>query len=266
VLCSDPMIEMLADLGYCVVRLPRKNIQPLALLEREGRTTLHLFGSVGQHLPAMDGAVIPSVTRKRRVADISDSATGKLGLDVGLDVLSPIVGALGGSPLGIRTAYQDARSIAFQFSDVFEDSILPASLDVYLGSSEAPGARTRRLLSEGDLYIIVATLTSTRIIVHARGHDGADLKLNVPQVQGLVGATVEVSSDSTSASTLTYGGPERLVFGFKAVQVASNGGTYTISQWAHGELRALPGQDVRPRLLIVDDELLELRTVDDNHE
>src|SRR5688500_2678671 len=127
-MCKDPFLEYLRQFGYSVLRLPRRDFQPLQILVRSGNDLTPL-GELATVMVPRSGAVLPPLNRDAPAASISGQRTSELSLGVGLHVLGGVVGAMGGGSLGLDAKYGQARSIAFEFSDVLVDSVEIAQLD-----------------------------------------------------------------------------------------------------------------------------------------
>ena len=65
--------------------------------------------------------------------NINGQRTNDLKIGIGLSILGNILGAMGGTTLGLDAKYQQVERIAFEFHDVFEDRVEIAQLDQYLG-------------------------------------------------------------------------------------------------------------------------------------
>src|SRR5262245_31164971 len=117
---SDPLINALKSFGYNVVRLPKPDMQPLLLLTKNG-SNLERLGAMTKLLLAGPSVKPPAITSGTPVAPISGSQTGELKIGLGLSILGNVIGAMGGSSLGLEVAYKAARSAVFEFQDVTED-------------------------------------------------------------------------------------------------------------------------------------------------
>jgi hypothetical protein len=218
--CRDKAIDYLRQYGYNVVRLPKAEFPPLTLLSGDSRE-LDRFGHVTTVFVG-DGTVpVPAVTTGSPTANVSGQSSAQLKVGLGLSVLSGIISAMGGSSLGLKAAYSRAATVSFELSEVTESTIELAALDRYLAASDVdPYAPTAAELLERDsLFVVTAALQSSKIKVSAKTSSSESLSLDVPALQGAIGANVSVSSNSQSDSMITYAGKTPLVFGFQAVQV-----------------------------------------------
>lgn len=225
--CRDRSIDYLKGYGYNVVRLPKADFPPLELLSK-GNGALDRFGHLTTVLRGDGSVAVPAVTADAPAPHISGQQSSELKVGLGLSVLGPIIGAMGGSNLGVNASYQHASTVAFEFGDVLENRVEVAALDRYLASSDIdPMSRhAGRLLEEDEMYVVTATVKSNAITVRATSSSGGELKLDVPVVQQAVGGSVTVSASAAGESALTYQGPVPLVFGFQAVQLFFEDGVY----------------------------------------
>ncbi|MDY0748996.1 hypothetical protein SNE35_31145 [Paucibacter sp. R3-3] len=224
--CKDPAIAFLKDIGYSVIRLPRRDFTPLLMLAGENKAL--------EALGTLDGVLVgeklaPAIVADEPVADISGQRTSELSLGIGLNILGNIIGAMGGSKLALDAAYKSARSVSFEFVDVLRDSVRISDLDKYLGASDVdPGAKTiGQMLEASDVFVVTSILKSRRISVAAKSDSNAELSLDVPTIQGIVGGKVKVSAAVSASHVLSYEGEVPLVFGFQAVRLFYDEGRYT---------------------------------------
>src|SRR4051812_16465612 len=127
---SDPLLTSLKASGYCVVRLPKADITPLQILVRQGNN-LERLGELATLLVAGSNIAMPEISQDVVASNIIGQQTGDLKIGVGLSLLGNILGAMGGSKLGLDVKYQQAKSAAFEFHEVLEDRVEVAKLDQY---------------------------------------------------------------------------------------------------------------------------------------
>jgi hypothetical protein len=225
---SDPLLTSLKSSGYCVVRLPKADITPLQILVRQGNN-LERLGELATLLVAGSNIAMPEISQDVVASNIIGQQTGDLKIGVGLSLLGNILGAMGGSKLGLDVKYQQAKSAAFEFHEVLEDRVEVARLDQYLADADvSPFSRYVATLLEADeIYITTAVIKSRVFTLEAKKSDGTQLSLSVPELQQVVGANVEVGTHNSVASKITYKGATPLAFGFQAVRVYYDDETYT---------------------------------------
>lgn len=228
--CADPYVQMLRRRGYCLVRLPREDLRPAQVLARMGGE-LQSIGKLGTTFTPGEAA-LPPVHTDVRVADLQGSTTGRLGAGLGLSILGDIIQALGGGTVGLDSAYQRARRLTFTFHEVLRDSLDLVLLDRFLALAELPpgSPSVKRLLDADELYVITATLKTRSLSVEAQGEHDSRLTVDASAVQKVVGGKVSVSGEGTALSKVTYEGPSPLVFGFQAVQLMYQEGTFSALQ------------------------------------
>ena len=225
--CSDPYLNTLRRQGYNVVRLPKADIRPLQLLAKRG-DALDRIGELVTVLPAGGPVPLPPVTADTPAASLSGQQSGDLSLGIGLSILGTVIGAMGGSKLGLDLKYQNAKSVTFEFVDVLENRIEIAALDQYLAVADVSpfSSYVTKLLEADQLYVTTATVKSSKITVESKGSSGSGVDVSVPEIKGVVGGNVKVGAKSERASKLTYEGSLPLVFGFQAVRLFYEKGRY----------------------------------------
>ena len=161
--CGDPYIKELRSRGYNVVRLPKADIRPLQLLSKRG-DTLDRIGELITVLPPTGPVPLPPVKLDTPVAGLSGQRSGELSLGVGLSVLGSVIGAMGGSKLGLDLSYKNAKSVTFEFTDVLEDRVEIAALDQYLAVADVSpfSSFVGKLLEADQLYVTTAVVKSNK--------------------------------------------------------------------------------------------------------
>lgn len=227
-LCKDPFLTYLKSFGYLVVRLPRADIKPLQVLTGNG-SDLSNLGDLASLLVAGANIPLPPVKENNRSASISGQRTSDLSLGVGLSILGSVIGAMGGSKLGLDVKYEQAKTAAFEFQDVYEDKVEVIRLDQYLAEADVnPFSRyVAELLDADEMCVITSIIKSNKFTVEAKKSDGNGLYVSIPEIQGIVGGKVKVSGSSQTTSKVTYESQVPLVFGFQAVRLFYDQGRYT---------------------------------------
>jgi len=227
-LSNDPLISSLRSFGYNVVRLPRADITPLQILTKKNNEFQRL-GEVSAVFKSRGNVAIPDIHENIPAANVSGQKSGDLSLGLGLSILGGIISALGGSPLALDTKYQKAKSVSFQYEGVLENNIGIVELDQFLTDADINPFSTyvSDLLKSDQVYITTSTIKSRKFTIYPKSAKGVDLGIQIPQIQGIVGSNIKVSSQGQDSSAITFEGSILLVFGFQAVQLFYDRGHYT---------------------------------------
>src|SRR5687767_6545739 len=118
---SDPALTYLKEYGYSVVRLPRADIKPLQLLQRQGKE-LSSLGPADTVFKA-GAEPLPGVQEGVAAADIKGSIKTTLGLGLGLALLKNFLEAFGATGAGLELAYSKAKTVTFEFTGLLSDRI-----------------------------------------------------------------------------------------------------------------------------------------------
>lgn len=225
---SDPFIKALKSFGYNTVRLPKADTAPLQVFSRNGNN-LERLGALIKLLTPGSTIQPPAITADVPTANINGKRTGEIKIGLGLSILGNIIGAMGGSTLGLETQYQQAKSAVFEFSGVTEDRLDVIDLDQYLGDADINPASVfvSKLLESDQLYVTTAVLKSSKFTFEGTQSSGIGVDVKVPVIQQVVGGNVSVKTAAGSQSKLTYEGKIPLVFAFQAVQIFYDNGRYT---------------------------------------
>jgi hypothetical protein len=221
--CTDERITYLRKYGYNVISLPRDGIRPLTVAFLQDNRRLTELG----YLPEIWSSTSPEPAPMpdQDVAQIGGQSTDKLKADVGLDILSNLVQALGADPIGIKAQYSKASTLSFHFKEVARERITAFALGKYLTdgklASDDPFVK-RYFTSNEKIYVVTEVLKSTGFGVTADDSSSAGLALDIPVIQGAFSGKGSVDVESTAQGTVEFNGKMPLPFAFIAAQLAWN--------------------------------------------
>lgn len=223
---NDPFVTYLKSYGYNPIRMPRANIRPLQLLAKEGKE-LSFLGNITEVFTG--DAAIPPIADDNPAAEISGKRTGELNIGVAVSLLGNVIGALGGSKLGLEVAYKKARTATFEFPEVLEDRVSVARLDQYLAQSDVNpnSVAIGKMLDADDVYVTTSCIKSKKFTLAASSESGTSVNVDVPVIQEVVGGSVKISQSSNETGKVTFEGRIAIVFGFQAVRLYFDNGRYT---------------------------------------
>ena len=223
---SDPALTYLKEYGFSVVRLPRADIPPGLLLERDGRDLIDLGGL--ETVFVAGSTPRPEISLDEPSSQLSGHIRTTLSIGLGLSLLEQFLRAFGGSSAGLEAQYQQARSLTFEFDEVFTDAIEPAALEQFLSQADVDprSVNARRLLDEDRVYVVTRTLKARRFLLEGQRDGKTGVQVNVPAIRDIVGGSVTVGTEGQSKSRLSFDGGQRLVFGLQAVRLMYEGGRF----------------------------------------
>ncbi|MCP9493857.1 MAG: hypothetical protein MSG64_05295 [Pyrinomonadaceae bacterium MAG19_C2-C3] len=223
---ADSVLSLLKNFNYNVVRLPRTDIKPLQLFEKQDNDLVFL-GDVSDLFMA-GNAPLPQISADEQAAFINGKRSGSLKLNVGLSILGGIIGAMGGSKFGVDVGFNKANALAFEFNDVKMNRIKRTELEKYLLAAKIDPSLgpTARLLEADKLYIVTNTIKSKKFTTEAITSSGTSVGVDVPVIQQAVGASVGVKKEGSSTSKVTFEGSMPLVFGFQAIRLVYDKGVF----------------------------------------
>lgn len=243
-LCRDNATNYLAQLGYSVVRIPRAGIAPLDLIGRD-RDQMKL-GTLDQLL-TNPGITLPTITMDQTASHIIGQTSSKMKLGIGINVLGNVLGALAGTQLGIDAAYQSAKTIQFEFTNVVFDSVEPLTVGQYLRDAEVDVGNPildRYLMGKGQLFVITEVLKSSSITVKAEKAGGSKISLDVPVIERIASGKLQLDASNASNGVLTYSGSRMLTFGFKCFRIGIENGSLEMSAAAPNDIALAAGLGV----------------------
>lgn len=227
-ICRDRATTYLSRLGYNTVRVPHAGIQPLQLIGKQ-KTGVSILGGLDR-LITEPPSELPVITRDQRAANVEGQQSSKLDLSVGLGLLGTFIGAMGGK-IELEASYARAQKIQFEFDDVLLDRAMPLDVGDYLreGTVDVGNLVLKQyVLGRGQLYVITETIKTRKLTVTAERSDGTAVGVDVPAIKGVLDGKVDVKVEAENGSTITYTGPEYLVFGFKAFIVGVSDGVLSM--------------------------------------
>jgi hypothetical protein len=238
----DQSIAFLRGHGFSVFRFPRASAQPLELMHRNGKDLTRL-GLLPDLITAGD-VVAPAVRREATPGiDIEGKQTSKINVAIGLSILGSFIGALGGGKLGLEAGFSKAVTFTFEYTGVMEDAVDVLALEKFVKAGRVspllPAGTLEKLLDD-EVYVVSAVLKTKKIVVAVQGEKGADVKVDVPAIQQVVGGNLNVNASGTQQSRVAFEGPVPVAFAFQAVQLVfdDSGEFLTTQQLAAGEAAA----------------------------
>jgi hypothetical protein len=257
--CKDPRLTYLNDLGYNVVRLPRKGIVPLGVIGRDNKSKTWL-GTLDQIWKT--DLTVPVPAAPNEVGDLKGQKTSDLKLALGLEILANALSGMFGSTVpSLETEYKNAKSLQFVFKDVQSVAIDPFEIGNFLAKGDLNSNPVVKRFFSGaknvEALVVTEVLQAKAIGVVGKRDAGTEVKVSVPAIQATVGAKISVGVASTSENEVVYEGPELLVFGFKAFRIGRANGEWTIQGVDPGAEHAFAvGQ--KAKALVDKDELVEI--------
>jgi hypothetical protein len=225
---TDPSITYLNSYGYNVVKMPRSGIEVMDLVGKD--QTTQIIGPIRSIWTSTEPEPVPSPPRA--MPNVNGQKTDSLDLSLGLDVLAGALQALGASAPSLKLAFHSARSVQFAYTGVTLTTVQTVEAGNYLTEgtlkTNNPVVRNYFFNPDSHAYLITSVLKSASITVSATDANGTDVGIDVPAIQGVVGATIKVAPSNSSNSTLTFTGPEAVTFGFVVQEITRDGDQWNL--------------------------------------
>lgn len=254
----DQSISFLKHLGYCVVRLPRADLKPLNTLLKTGKKDLTRLGELSTIMIKGSDDLPPLSVDNIAPHGVSGKESSSVKIEIGVNILGGIIQALGGSNLGLSTAFGRAKSVVFKFGNVLEDHIDIDRLDQFLSSASIrpnQNAVTSALIDD-EVYVITSTIKTNSFTVTAMGESNVSVGLDVPVMQQAASGSLKVNVDKATEGTITYEGTIPIVFGFQAVKLIYDDQTQTyttVDPLDAGKMAAKDVGKIEPTFLSLDE-------------
>jgi hypothetical protein len=216
---KDPSITYLNALGYNVVKLPKAGIGPLSLIGK--RQTTSYLGPLASMWTGPELAIPGPQT----ASVVNGQKSAALDLGFSLNLLASTLAIFGATSPSIDLSHTSAQAIQFSYSGVTSTAVDLGVLGGYLpkGRLDADNLAVQQYFGNpgASAYLIYEVLRSSSITITAKDASSNAVALNVPEIQGLVGAKVSVKPSNAANSAITFASTDGIAvtFGFKAVKL-----------------------------------------------
>ena len=216
----DPFLNLLKDIGFLPLRLPRADVQPLQLLSLDGKK----FSLLGDLDEAMNSgaAKLPAIKKDIATAgQIQGTRSSTVKASLGLDILGNILGALTGTKLDVSTGFQSASTLTFEFGNVTVNTVSVILLDKYLNAAtiDPTAKQIKQLMQAGQAAVTTAVARSKKYIVSAQNDKGNDIKADVPVIKGIASGNLSVSTTGSRNQKIVFEGRDAVTFGVQAAKL-----------------------------------------------
>ncbi len=226
---KDPSVTFLNKFGYNVIKLPRVGIEPMDVIGTD--TTTQWLGPLRSVWKSAVAEPDPSAPHS--AAALVGQQTDQLDVSFGLKILANALAALGATVPSLDIAYNRARKVQFAYTDVTSTVVAPFDAGNYLtkGSLNTDNPVVKHYFVDPDAqaFLIVDVLKSASITVTASDDHGGSIAVDVPSIQGVVGANVSVKASAASSSSVTYTGKVPVTFGFRVDEIEFANGVWSLS-------------------------------------
>ncbi|HVP54334.1 MAG TPA: hypothetical protein VMU45_05000 [Candidatus Eisenbacteria bacterium] len=263
----DPLLNLLKDIGFLPLRLPRADVQPLQLLNLDGKK-FSLLGDLDEAMNAGTATLPPIKKDIATAGQIQGTRSSTVKASLGVDILGNILGALTGTKLDVSAAFQKAATLTFEFGDVTVSTVSIIALDKFLNVAtiDATAKQIKQMLQAGKVGVTTAVARSKKYIVSAQDDRGADIKADVPVIKGIASGNLSVSVTGGTKQKVVFEGPDALTFGVQAAQLRfdQTGAITALDQIAAGTavlgLKAKPQAKApgKPRLVSTRSRFVEI--------
>jgi hypothetical protein len=175
----------------------------------------------------------PSPGPPKLAAALVGQQTDQLDVSFGIKILANALAAFGATVPSLDIAYSRARKVQFSYTDVTSTSVAPFDAGAYLTqgtlSTDSPVVKHYFLDPDSEAFLIIDVLKSASITVTASDDHGGSVAVDVPAIQGVVGANVSVKANAASNNSVTYSGKVPVTFGFAVDRIEFDGTKWSIS-------------------------------------
>ena len=225
---KDPSITFLNKFGYNVIRLPRTGIEPLDVIGRDH--AMQWLGPLSKVWTSSSPEPLPGPPHP--AGAVNGQRTDALELSFGLSILANTLAAFGASAPSLNSAYKNAHSVQFTYTNVTSTLVSPFDAGNYLSSGTLrtanPVVRNYFNNDKARAFLIVEVLKADSITVTATDSHGAEVGVELPNIEGIVDAKIGVKPSNSANSTITFTGPVPVTFGFAVQQIARQGDSWML--------------------------------------
>lgn len=219
---DDPLLNLIHDtFGASLIRVPDSRVQPLTVVAQRGRRACFR----GTLAPLVAGPPLPELPLiHSQLADIAGRRSRWLKLDLGLALLSGLLGGLGLPAAGVGTALQGVRALAFAFPEVERTAVdineLGRTLTGRTLDSANPAAAVFLREPRHRLLVIDAVLISSGVVVHLARSRDQSLNINLAGLEALTsGVSGRIGLRPGSSDQLLIEGARGVPFAFSCVRL-----------------------------------------------
>ena len=210
---------------FTALELPRRDVAPADVLFRDNGAFDQKVGKLSMLFSSDTGQ--PDTSSGEPTGSIARSFEKKVEANLGVRILGALFGGGASSKLGADLQAKRARSVSVTYEDVTQDSLAVLELQFWLQTAKVLGpTQTREWLDKEKLAAVTAVLRTAKLSIVAESENGAAIGLSVPEIQGIVGADVKVSAESSDSSKITFTGKEPIAFGFQAFVMEFDDGVW----------------------------------------
>lgn len=200
---------------FTALELPRRDLAPADVVFRSNGAFDQKVGNLGVLFSPSTPA--PATTSGEPTGSIARSFEKKVEAGLGLRILGALFGGGASSKLGTGLDAKNAKTLSVTYENVTQDSLAVLELQSWLERAQIPTSRQAAAwLNDEKLAAVTAVLRTAELSIVAERESGVAVELNVPEIQGLVGADAKVSAGSGDSSKVTFTGNEPIAFGFQA--------------------------------------------------
>jgi hypothetical protein len=200
---------------FTAVLLPRRDLSPADVMYRSNGSFDQKVGNLSNLFSSEHPE--PAATSGEPTGSIARSIEKKVEAKLGARILGALFGGGASSKLGADLEAKHATTLSITYEDVTQDSVAVLELQSWLEAARVQTSmQAMGWLNDEKLAAVTAVLRTAKLSIVAERANGVSIELKIPEIEGLVGGEVKVSSGSTSDSKITFTGEEPIAFGFQA--------------------------------------------------
>jgi hypothetical protein len=216
-ICKDPLVEFLKDFGYCLVKYPKSDLQPLRIFEKSN-IGLTDAGNLKDIFEESDQP-IPSIHKNKPRADISNIQSAFINFNTGFNFLKDFLQAMSCLTIGLDLAFNKANAIQFEFNNVKEDYLEPAKLDIYLRNTPTKESGYIAKMKDEKIYIITSVLKCESFTISLQDKSKSFVKVELPEIKDIIKGDVKLTTKGDNTEKVSFDGEVSLAFAAKLHQV-----------------------------------------------
>jgi hypothetical protein len=123
--------------------------------------------------------------------------------------------------------------VQFSYTSVTSTVVSPLEAGNYLSAgtlnTSNPVVEHYFMQPDSQAFLIVDVLKSNSITVTALDEHGTEVGVDVPAIEGILGASVKVKPGGSSNSAITFTGPQPVSFGFAVDEIMFDKGKWSLA-------------------------------------
>ena len=215
--------NILKDLGYNLVSLPKEDLEPLQVLAKTENGFVQKIGTLKDLFLQGDEVPKPTVKKNKIAPNISGHQVIGLSGDMKVKFLKSFKNLFN---VDVSSEFKNKSKIVFSYDDAKLSEVKTLiSLDAFIRDAEINEKRIgsyEKQLKKNEIFITTAVLKSKKFEIKEYELDSGKVGVTANEAQTDSEFTVKGEKYKATTNVISYSGNEELVFAVQAVKLIYN--------------------------------------------